>query len=400
MGNLFKSRSCVVHVSIPSTTENTPTPGTRPSHHLNDEATAFFNPWSSSVLSTTGSLKSNQLTVASRCKEIGFAAILKFIVQFTSPRIPKNVTELIPMHVPAWVTPDTDADKIKATWMGHACFVLELPAPSGATRGPRVLVDPVLTARCSPFNYGRPRLAAPCAIEDLPDIDIVLVSHNHYDHMDTITLRKIEQLHHPHYFSTLGNHYYFSDLSIPPGRIHILDCFKLTCTPAQHHTSRGLFDHSKTLWGGFVLSSDPDRSDKQFSVYFTGDTGYRYVPDGSNEKDMPVCPIFKELGNKFGGFDLALLPIGCYMPREYMSSIHASPSDSVQIFKDVKARRALAMHWGTWLLGSCEPVMQPPELLSQACAEEGIEDGSFTLADLGRTVAIECEKRDSLSTGL
>jgi len=241
--------------------------------------------------------------------------------------------------------------------------------------------------------------------------------------MDTTTLRKIEQLHHPHYFSTLGNHVYFSNLSIPPGRIHILDwwqtriialalpmieggkettatSFKLTCTPAQHHTSRGLFDQSKTLWAGFVLSSDPDQSDKRFSVYFPGDTGYRYVPDGSNEKDMPVCPIFKELGDKFGGFDLALLPIGCYRPREYMSSIHASPSDSVQIFKDVRARRALAMHWGTWLLGSCEPVMEPPQLLSQACEEGGIKDGSFTLADLGRTVAIECEKRDSLSTGL
>lgn len=162
--------------------------------------------------------------------------------------------------------------------------------------------------------------------------------------MDTTTLRTINDLQHPHYFSTLGNQSYFSSLSIPKERTHILDwwqtriitlalpkmngkanetietSFELTCTPAQHHTSRGLFDQSKTLWAGFVLSSLPELSDKEFTVYFTGDTGYRYVPDGSNERDAPVCPIFKELGDKFGGFDLALLPIG-YAPFNYVSLI-------------------------------------------------------------------------------
>jgi N-acyl-phosphatidylethanolamine-hydrolysing phospholipase D len=210
-------------------------------------------------------------------------------------------------------------------------------------------------------------------MNSIPAIDIVVISHNHYDHMDVATITSLRDKHNPHFFAPLNNDDTFVSFDIESTRFHCMDWwddtqvtvelplvsqtdgstkptaqFRLTCTPGQHQTARGVFDRFHTLWASWAVEElvPTGSSKKGYKVWFGGDTGYRHVKPGQDENQVPVCPAFKEIGEKFGGFDLALIPIGAYNPREAMSSWHASPSDSVRIFQDIKAKRALAMHWG------------------------------------------------------
>jgi N-acyl-phosphatidylethanolamine-hydrolysing phospholipase D len=207
--------------------------------------------------------------------------------------------------------------------------------------------------------------------------------------------------------------------------------FDVTCTPCQHFTGRGIFDRFKSLWASWVVeeaaSGQPGvQSDSTgVKLYFAGDTGYRSVPDGKNEDEMPTCPVFSEIGERFGGFDFAMIPIGCvvfvsthdaedlimnvsfsaYLPRSFMSPIHCAPQDSVRIFKDIRAKRALGMHWGyarsllflvidtnltsgpssTWML-TTEEVTEPPKRLAEECKKAGIEEGAFEVCEIGQTM--------------
>ena len=147
----------------------------------------------------------------------------------------------------------------------------------------------------------------------------------------------------------------------------------ITCTPGQHFTGRGILDRFKSLWASWAVEhvspsppsavagpSTPTLTSTSTTpsapippsqrtgpkVWFAGDTGYRSVANGDNEDEVPVCPVFKEIGEKFGGFDFAMIPIGAYLPRSMMSPVHCAPQDSVLVYKDVKAKRALGMHWG------------------------------------------------------
>jgi len=168
--------------------------------------------------------------------------------------------------------------------------------------------------------------------------------------------------------------------------------FLLTCTPGQHLTGRGLFDRFKSLWASWAVEQivpvDCDSStDIGVKVWFAGDTGYRSVKKGQNEDEVPYCPAFGEIGQKFGSFDLALIPIGAYLPRSIMSPVHCAPQDSVRIFKDVRAKKAIGMHWGAWLL-TVEQVTEPPKRLAEECQKFGIEDGAFRVCGIGETVTI------------
>lgn len=178
---------------------------------------------------------------------------------------------------------------------------------------------------------------------DLPPIDVIVISHNHYDHLDTHTVTTLEQAHAPHFFAPLGNDYYFEGLGIPKERTHTLDWweardvtlglpgglgetttiveakFAVTCTPSQHFTARGLTDRFKTLWASWAIEDQGAHPAGKEGVkcWFAGDTGYRFVPSNEVDADpvelakFPVCPEFKRIGDRFGGFDLALIPIGC-----------------------------------------------------------------------------------------
>ncbi|KIM24485.1 hypothetical protein M408DRAFT_331734 [Serendipita vermifera MAFF 305830] len=344
-----------------------------------------------------------------------FLGMSAFMWQFTfSPPTPDpQIESLVKLQAPTWGK-DAKKDELKATWLGHACFLVELPTPVGAARGPRVLFDPVFSHRCSPSAYIGPGryTKPPCPIESIPDVDAVVISHNHYDHLDEPTITTLRKQHDPHFFVPLNNDAIMASLGIAPTHTHILDWWenrevsvelptesggkvtanlRLTCTPAQHMSARGMFDRMHTLWASWALEELPAPSagghNKAYKVWFGGDTGYRHVDPHQNEEEVPVCPAFKEIGDKFGGFDLALIPIGAYNPRGVMSSVHASPSDAVRIFQDIKAKKAIGMHWGTWVL-TIEPVMEPPNLLVEEVKKAGLHEDAFTVCGLGETVVI------------
>lgn len=165
----------------------------------------------------------------------------------------------------------------------------------------------------------------------------------------------------------------------------------ISCLPTQHTSGRGLFNTDKTLWSSWAIKSEAS------SVWFAGDTGYRFVPWLKEKQDhdwdeeyseLPRCPAFAQIGELYGPFTLGLIPIGAYEPRALMSSMHANPRDAAEIFRDTKCSRALAMHWGTWVLGD-EHVQKPPKKLAEAMALLNLPvTGVFDACDVGERVQI------------
>ncbi|KAH9037151.1 N-acyl-phosphatidylethanolamine-hydrolyzing phospholipase D [Lactarius hengduanensis] len=343
--------------------------GVRPSHHMNDSKTRFTNPWPSFRAQTY----SNWLSVRSFTQNIGY---------FNKSSIPAQS--------PTWDTESGNEDSAKATWLGYPmrATLSNSRTPPGAARGVRVIFDPVFSNRYTP-----------CKVEEIPAIDAIVLSVRQYSSNDLpLTI--------PTLYALLENPFvlcaYFP-LCTPHSRIHELDWWderllhvalpsmyasdavvdaevRLSCTPSQHVSGRTASDRWHALWAAWVV--DDLRSHKK--VYFAGDTGYRTVRDGEDEDEVPVCPAFAEVGERFGGLDLALLPIGAYEPRAIVSNEHASPADAVRIFKDLKAKKALAMHWGTWVLGT-EPVLEPPMLLRKECEKAGLGPDEFLIPALGGT---------------
>ncbi|KAF7358026.1 Zn-dependent hydrolase oxidoreductase family [Mycena venus] len=374
----------------------------RPSHWVHAKPTEFKNPWPS---------------FRSHTAKDFMELLPKALSQGTTSPSKAAVAE-IPLQKPTWGGADPklvaeNAHKIKATWLGHACFLVELPSSTAGVRGARILFDPVFSDRCSPSQWIGPKrfTPPPCALEDVPEIDAIVISHNHYDQSWTPPPSPTSSPAPPapHVFAPIGNAHYFHSLGIPASRAHCLDwwdarrvtthvsekhtaSFDITFTPGQHFTGRGILDRFKTLWGGWVVEAVPAAGEdtaqaKQAKVYFGGDTGYRSVPSSTDDgpEDLPVCPAFKEIGERWGSFDFAMIPIGAYAPRKFMSPIHCAPRDSVSIFKDIRARRALGMHWGAWVL-TTEDILEPPKLLAKECAKAGVKEGAFGVCGIGETV--------------
>ncbi|OCH93534.1 N-acyl-phosphatidylethanolamine-hydrolyzing phospholipase D [Obba rivulosa] len=369
--------------------------GKRPAHHADDTQTRFLNPWPS-WRDWTG-------TIALKL----FTSVL-----FRAPKVPPDLLTTLPRQAPTWGV-GSDPAALKATWLGHACYLVEFPTPQDATRGLRVLFDPALSHRCSPFQWMGPQrlTSTACKTTEIPVIDAIVLSHNHYDHTDSSTLQTLYGMHKPHVFAALGNLPYLLSLDIPQDKIHTMDWWdarllsvplppkvgstfvaaslKVTCTPAQHTAARGTFDKWRSLWASWAVEEIVDGAGTPSpaigkKTWFAGDTGYRTIRNGEDEDKLPVCPAFAEIGRRFDGFDFAMIPIGAYAPRELFSNMHACPRDSVDIFKDVKAKKALAMHWGTWILTS-EPILEPPELLKKECTKAGLQEGDFDVCALGET---------------
>lgn len=260
------------------------------------------------------------------------------------------------------------------TWIGHVTFLYQ-------HRGLNVLTDPVFGERASPLSFAGPKRYTPPAlhVDQLPPIDLVLVSHNHYDHLDRDAVKRIAKRNdgHVRFLVPLRCAGWFHREGIE--NVVELDWWDETTpmdaradvrawfVPAQHFSGRGVNDRNATLWGGWVLEIGG------FRLYFAGDTGYG--------KD------FADIGSVFGGFDLSLIPIGAYEPQWFMNAVHVNPEDAVRIHRDVRSRQSIGMHWGTFILTD-EPVDEPPHRLARAREDQGVPDGDFTVMRHGQTLRV------------
>ncbi|MBV61012.1 MAG: hypothetical protein CMH65_06895 [Nevskiales bacterium] len=268
---------------------------------------------------------------------------------------------------PPEVRPATHArdGELIVTPVNHATLLIQMD-------GVNLLTDPIWSQRCSPVQWAGPaRVHAPAVrLDDLPPIDLVLISHNHYDHLDLPTLEALEAAHAPTVIVPLNNAYLIEQAGIPQERIIELDWWQahahgavnVTATPAQHWSRRGLDDARKSLWSGFWLAGPAG------TVYFAGDTGYG--------------PLFQHMRARLGAPDLALLPIGAYEPRWFMQAQHMNPAEAVQAFVDLGADKALGMHYGTFQLTD-ESRTAPLEALDAARRERRIPPDRFQAAAFG-----------------
>ena len=252
------------------------------------------------------------------------------------------------------------------TWIGHASFLLQVG-------GLNVLTDPVFSRRVSPFRFAGPERLAPLGLSlaDLPPIDLALISHNHYDHLDDAAVRALAKAHPQMTFVVpLGLKRWFAARGI--GRVLELYWWqsgtvgeaRVTALPAQHFSGRGLADRNATLWCSLLLEIAGKK------VYFAGDTGY--------SRD------FADIASEHPVIDLALLPIGAYEPNWFMRSVHVNPEEAVRIFQDLGAKQAVGMHWGTFRL-TLEPMDEPPQRLTRALAKAGIAPERFIVMQHGET---------------
>ena len=267
-----------------------------------------------------------------------------------------------------------NSDKPTLTWIGHATFLLQF-------NGLNILTDPHFSERASPVSWAGPqRVVAPAIdIIDLPDIDAVIISHDHYDSLDVATVKALSEHNRQRkltFLVPLGMKAWFDELDLANVEVIELDWAQsyningvtFTAEPCQHWGKRTLFDAFTRLWASWVIEAQDQR------IFFAGDTGY--------------AKHFKEIGDKYGEFDLALLPIGAYEPRWFMKPYHVTPEESVKIHMDVNAKYSVAMHWGTFILTD-EPLDEPPVKLAEALKKYGIPKNSFEVYQHGETRIID-----------
>lgn len=252
-----------------------------------------------------------------------------------------------------------DENGTDVTWIGHASLLFR-------HGGVNVLTDPVFSERASPFKFSGPKRVVPAAYSpgSLPRIDIGVISHAHYDHLDMPGLRRLAAVQPDiRFIVPLGLARYvrsagFEDVTeIDWWQSDARDGVKITATPVRHWASRTPFDRNKTLWAGFMITFSDG-----YSFYFAGDTGY--------SADFTVTR------ERLGAPDFAAIPIGAYEPRDFMRESHCTPEEAVQIFRDLGAGHAVAVHWGTFKL-TLEPLAEPPVRLRAALIEAGISEDRF-----------------------
>ncbi|EPY33768.1 metallo-beta-lactamase family protein [Strigomonas culicis] len=302
-------------------------------------------------------------------------------------------------------------------WLGHASSLLCLAS------GTNIIFDPIFSHRASPFTFAGParKFAAPTKIDELPNIDIVTISHDHFDHMDEASLRKIyKRFPDVQFVVPLGIDKLLEELKIPTASIHALDWWEerrvkdvvVGCAPAQHWGKRSLLDRNSHLWCGWVVgwgeAVDAGAATGSFSAtsptatsaaasdaaedvngvipgeptvdwsaaktfYFTGDTSY-------NEE------MFRLIHRRFPRIDMAALPIGAYAPRWFMSGAHIDPENVSKVFNILQVRRAYGVHWGTFELAD-EPLDEPPQVLQEAKKAEGIDNDAFVCIRTGGSLS-------------
>ena len=262
------------------------------------------------------------------------------------------------------------------TWIGHSTLLIQY-------NGINILTDPHLTKRASPVSFLGPKRYTPpgLSIEELPNIDLIIISHNHYDHLDKLTIEKLfekQPENPPHIFVPLNLKKWFEELGMD--YVTELDWYEskkfkkwiIHAIPVQHWSMRSPWDRNKTLWAGWVLET------KGFRFFFAGDTGY--------SKD------FQDIAKKFGQFDLSAIPIGGYEPRWFMKAAHINPEEAVKIHKEINSRYSVGIHWGTFILTD-EPVEEPPRLLQKFSKKLGLKSKDFFVMKHGETMSLDFLKK-------
>ncbi len=270
------------------------------------------------------------------------------------------------------------------TWIGHATVLAQLG-------GLNVLTDPIFSERASPLSYIGPKRAQPpgIALADLPRIDVVLISHNHYDHLDAASVRALNAQDGgpPLFVVPQGNGEWMGEAGIDNvvelawWQSHRIGAVEVVMTPVQHWSGRRLDDRLATLWGGYALFA-PD-----LHLYYAGDTGYS--KDFADARERFVS---RQSASAGGGFDIALIPIGGYEPRWFMEQQHVNPAEAVRIHLDLGAKRSVGVHWGTFELTD-ESLDEPPRKLAEERKAQQLADDDFSVLAIGATLRLRPRPR-------
>ncbi|UCD37360.1 MAG: MBL fold metallo-hydrolase [Fidelibacterota bacterium] len=323
-------------------------PGThRPPHHLTK---GFRNPWSDE-------------------REYGFRDFFRWRQYRKEVEHSSSFRDAaaLPIVEPNWLVIHEPGDSLVVTWIGHATCLVQIGGLS-------ILTDPIFSDRCSPVSFAGPQRVTPLPLDParLPAIDYVLISHNHYDHLDRATVRLLGN--HPTWFVPLGLKAWFARQGITNtvemdwwDSTELRNGGEVVCVPARHFSSRTPWNRNEVLWAGWVLSSGKQR------FYYAGDTGYSVH--------------FAEIGAKVGPIDLALLPIGAYKPEWFMLPMHISPQQAVQAHLDLGVERSVGIHWGTFILAD-EPFEEPPRLFRASAVEAGLSEDQIIVLQHGQTLVL------------
>ncbi len=287
-----------------------------------------------------------------------FGDLLKWKLRNSRPKWPARSLSPFPKARPA---DRMDGGGLRLTMVGHSSMLVQMA-------GLNILTDPVWSERVSPLAFAGPkRVNAPgIAFADLPPIDVVLVSHNHYDHLDLATLARLKKAHDPLVLTPLGNDAIIRT-AVPGMRVSVHDWGErvqvgadavVHIEPAHHWSARGTRDRRMALWGSFVVETEAGK------LYYAGDTGFH---QGIN---------YRLMAQRHGGFRLAILPIGAYEPRWFMEPHHQNPGEAVQGMELCNAAFAAGCHWGTFRLTD-EPMQEPVEKLAEALDAAGVARERF-----------------------
>ncbi|HEY5235063.1 MAG TPA: MBL fold metallo-hydrolase [Rhabdochlamydiaceae bacterium] len=291
----------------------------------------------------------------------GLFDVLKWKIKAKPAPWPKRVENTLKADLPTKIAPN----EVFATFINHSTVLLQLEQLN-------ILTDPIFSDVAGPYSLLGPRRVRDPGIlfEDLPKIDVVLLSHNHYDHLDVPSIQDLWKRDHPLFIVPLRNGKLIRSLGIH--KIVELDWWqehRLTAqqsfilTPAKHWSRRGLLDYCKALWGGFILKS-PD-----LQIYFAGDTAY--------------SGHFKMIQERYGAMDLSLLPIGAYEPRWFMEEFHMNPEDAVKAHVDLESKLSMAIHFGTFRLTD-EGIDDPVKHLQESLTARNLSN--FIAPDHGQTI--------------
>jgi len=260
--------------------------------------------------------------------------------------------------------PPRSSEQLRVTFINHTTFLLQL-------NGINILTDPIWSERASPVNWAGPRRFRPPGIrfDDLPPIDLVLLSHDHYDHMDMPTLRRLQKRFGPTIYAGLKNAPLLARHGVR--RVVELDWWQeatarrdlwITAVPAQHFSGRGFFDRDRRLWCGYVIHTE------ETCIYFAGDTG--------------AGPHFAQVAREFSHIDLAILPIGAYRPEWFMGEVHMSPGQAVEAHRQLGARISVASHFGTFPLAD-DGMDEPVEVLHEVVRHIQLGESEFRVLGFG-----------------